>query len=90
MTEGSTEIKRIFDLFDAITKPIYTLGDDTGVSIQDISKKYRSKPETMAKIIFNVLDPFNEAKTLITTMKKKIDSLEKETRVKDLMISVAQ
>ena len=87
MFEGSTKIKRVLDSIDAVITPIYSLGDDSGVSLQDINKKYRSKPGNMAEIIYKLLDPCNEAKTLITTMKKKIHSLEKEIQVKDAMIS---
>ena len=54
----TTEMSRVFEEIDTVISPIYKLGDESGVSVQNISKKYRGKPDNAAEVIFSMLSPF--------------------------------
>ena len=90
MSEGSpkklNEVELVYELFDSVTSPVYKLGGTDGVLIQDISKKYRGKPDNAAEVIYNMLSPFKAAKKLINDMNKIISLLKDEIRVKDMSI----
>ena len=53
---------KVIEKIGNFTSPIYKLGGNDGVGIQDILKKYKGKPEPAATFIYNSLECFKEAK----------------------------
>ena len=55
---------------DDFTTPLYELGNDDGVTVLHLLKKYKGKPEAACSVIFNALKLFDNVEDTIKNLVK--------------------